>query len=138
LHKWRCLDSLSNSLLRRLASAAYLEDLDDGVTRKTKFPTKFNLSQTRTGNSIFVIPLVFSVYRQGDRGTNWYFILSGEVVMTTCSDRSNNKDASSGFHHVSDILLHPSPNCLHKSDKLCRITMGLSIFFYFSRNLVME
>ena len=33
LHKWRCLDSLSNSLLRRLASAAYLEDLDDGVTR---------------------------------------------------------------------------------------------------------
>lgn len=52
--------------------------------------------------------------------------------MTTCSDRSNNKDASSGFHHVSDILLHPSPNCLHKSDKLCRITMGLSLSFLFS------
>lgn len=36
LNKWRCLDSLSNSLLRRLASVAYLEDLDDGVTRKFK------------------------------------------------------------------------------------------------------
>ncbi|XP_046437750.1 rap guanine nucleotide exchange factor 4-like isoform X7 [Daphnia pulex] len=81
LHKWRCLDSLSNSLLRRLASAAYLEDLDDGVT----------------------------LYRQGDRGTNWYFILSGEVVMTTCSDRSNNKDASSGFHHHSSNN-GPSPS----------------------------
>ncbi|KAK4022446.1 hypothetical protein OUZ56_007910 [Daphnia magna] len=72
LHKWRCLDSLSNSLLRRLASVAYLEDLDDGVT----------------------------LYRQGDRGTNWYFILSGEIVMATCSDRSDNKDASSSFRHL--------------------------------------
>ena len=33
LRQWRCLDSFSNAFLRRLASAAYLEDLDDGVTR---------------------------------------------------------------------------------------------------------
>lgn len=45
LHKWRCLDSLSNSLLRRLASVAYLEDLDDGVTRNiAKFPTNLVLT----------------------------------------------------------------------------------------------
>ncbi|XP_045027027.1 rap guanine nucleotide exchange factor 4 isoform X3 [Daphnia magna] len=81
LHKWRCLDSLSNSLLRRLASVAYLEDLDDGVT----------------------------LYRQGDRGTNWYFILSGEIVMATCSDRSDNKDASSSFRHHSSNN-GPSPS----------------------------
>jgi hypothetical protein len=132
LHKWRCLDSLSNSLLRRLASAAYLEDLDDGVTRKTKFPTKFNLSQTRTGNSIFVIPLVFSVYRQGDRGTNWYFILSGEVVMTTCSDRSNNKDASSGFHHVSDTFTSKSQLFTQVRQTVSDYYEPLSIFFIFA------
>lgn len=36
------------------------------------------------------------VYRQGDRGTNWYFILSGEVVMTTSN--GSNKDS---LNHVS-------------------------------------
>lgn len=42
LQKWRCMDSFSNALLRRLASIAYLEDLDDGVTRNHN-PTKLSV-----------------------------------------------------------------------------------------------
>ena len=41
LDKWRCLDSLSENALRRLASTAYLEDFDDGVTRKSFRQTLF-------------------------------------------------------------------------------------------------
>lgn len=123
LHKWRCLDSLSNSLLRRLASVAYLEDLDDGVTRNiAKFPQQIWYQLTSFFFNVFHGFWCAIVYRQGDRGTNWYFILSGEIVMATCSDRSDNKDASSSFRHVSSfkdnlffyffLLVLPDWSCL--------------------------
>ena len=49
---------------------------------------------------IFFCSIVYcAVYRQGDRGTNWYFILNGQVSLA-CSPSSIAATASPN-HYVS-------------------------------------
>lgn len=47
----------------------------------------------------------WAVYRQGDRGTNWYFILSGEVTMIVSSGHHYHKELVQHHqhHHVSTV-----------------------------------
>lgn len=116
MNKWRCLDSLSNSLLRRLASSAYLEDLDDGVTRN--HPLYLFTVISGISNSFEIIFIGIIVYRQGDRGTNWYFILSGEVVMTTTS--GNKTESASNHVSPRSIYLTRAPYVYANAESLSR------------------
>ncbi|XP_043242097.1 rap guanine nucleotide exchange factor 4-like [Amphibalanus amphitrite] len=62
------LRDLPHELILDLASCAYLEDLEEGVT----------------------------LFRQGDRGTNWYAVLSGSVSAFP------SRDATDKLRQVSD------------------------------------